>query len=63
MSFIKSRCKRTSSLSPWKSSLKYTLTFLACQADEEGLLEIQFFMENADRHKIIADISFESTPV
>jgi len=26
-------------------------------------LEIQFFVENADRAKIIADISFESTPV
>ena len=41
----------------------YGLTFLACQAEEEGLLGSKYFVANAEREHIVANINFESTPV
>lgn len=41
----------------------YTLMFLACQAEESGLLGSYHFVEQADRAKLIANLNFESTPV
>jgi Zn-dependent M28 family amino/carboxypeptidase len=41
----------------------YGLTFLACQAEEEGLLGSKYFVANAERENIVANINFESTPV
>ncbi len=43
--------------------LEYGLTFLACQAEETGLLGSEYFVANSEREKIIASINFESTPV
>jgi Zn-dependent M28 family amino/carboxypeptidase len=43
--------------------LHYGLTFLACQAEEEGLLGSKYFVANAAREHIVANINFESTPV
>jgi Zn-dependent M28 family amino/carboxypeptidase len=41
----------------------YGLTFLACQAEEAGLLGSQYYVANEDRKRMVADINFESTPV
>jgi Zn-dependent M28 family amino/carboxypeptidase len=41
----------------------YGLTFLACQAEEAGLLGSRFFVSQADCPRIAAAINFESTPV
>jgi len=41
----------------------YGLTFLACQAEEEGLLGSQYYVANEDRSRIVTNINFESTPV
>ena len=41
----------------------YGLTFLACQAEEEGLLGSQYYVANEDRSRMVANINFESTPV
>ena len=43
--------------------LHYGLTFLACQAEEAGLLGSKYFVANSEREKIAASINFESTPV
>ena len=43
--------------------LYYGLTFLACQAEEAGLLGSKYFVANSEREKIAANINFESTPV
>lgn len=43
--------------------LNYGLTFLACQAEEEGLLGSKYFVANADREHIVANINLESSPV
>lgn len=45
----------------WKP--RHTITFLACHAEEEGLLGSQYYVETADRQKIAANINFESSPV
>lgn len=41
----------------------FGLTFLACQAEEEGLLGSQYYVANEDRSLMAANINFESTPV
>ncbi len=41
----------------------FGLTFLACQAEEAGLLGARQFTANCERSKIVANINFESTPV
>ncbi len=43
--------------------LHYGLTFLACQAEEAGLLGAKYFVSRADRRTIVTNINFESTPV
>ncbi|MBN2346950.1 MAG: M28 family peptidase [Candidatus Aminicenantes bacterium] len=43
--------------------LHYGLTFLACQAEEAGLLGSRFYVSRADPRRIAANINFESTPV
>jgi len=43
--------------------LHYGLTFLACQAEEAGLLGSKYFVAASEREKIAANINFESTPV
>jgi len=43
--------------------LPYTITLLACQAEEAGLLGAAYYVQQADRRKLVADINFESTPV
>jgi Zn-dependent M28 family amino/carboxypeptidase len=42
---------------------EFGLTFLACQAEEAGLLGSRFFVAGAESEKIVANINFESTPV
>jgi Zn-dependent M28 family amino/carboxypeptidase len=41
----------------------YGLTFLACQAEEAGLLGATHFVSHCEPGKIVANINFESTPV
>jgi Zn-dependent M28 family amino/carboxypeptidase len=41
----------------------YGLTFLACQAEEGGMLGSKYFVANAERKHIVVNINFESTPV
>ena len=43
--------------------LHYGLTFLACQAEEAGLLGSKYFVAKSEHNKIAANINFESTPV
>ncbi len=43
--------------------LHFGLTFLACQAEEAGLLGAKHFVSRADPREIVANINFESTPV
>ena len=43
--------------------LHFGLTFLACQAEEAGLLGAKYFVSRADPREIVANINFESTPV
>ncbi|MCU0692362.1 MAG: M28 family peptidase [Polyangiaceae bacterium] len=44
-------------------SRRYTVTVLACDAEESGLLGAEYFVRHADRDQIVANINFESTPV
>ncbi|MBN1132357.1 MAG: M28 family peptidase [Bacteroidales bacterium] len=46
-----------------REELYYTITILACNAEESGLLGSRYYVENTDRDNIIANINFESTPV
>jgi Zn-dependent M28 family amino/carboxypeptidase len=41
----------------------FSLTFLACQGEEEGMLGSKYFVANAERENIVANINLESTPV
>jgi Zn-dependent M28 family amino/carboxypeptidase len=41
----------------------HTLVVLACQAEESGLLGSKYYVAQADRSRLLADINFESTPV
>lgn len=50
-------------LKEFQAELPYTVVFLACQAEEEGLLGSRYFVAQADRSKIIANINYESSPV
>jgi len=49
-------------LNECKKDLEYSLVFLACQAEEGGLLGSRYFAENADPATLAAAINFESTP-
>ncbi len=42
---------------------RFGLTFLACQAEEAGLLGSKYFVQRAAPGSIVANINFESTPV
>ena len=46
-----------------QKELFYTVTVLACQAEEAGLLGSEYFVKTADRENLIAAINFEATPV
>lgn len=46
-----------------QSSLNYSVTVLACHAEEEGLLGSTHYVAETDRGSIVAAINFESTPV
>ena len=50
-------------LNEFRSRLEHTITLLACQAEEEGLLGSMEYAMHADRTKIDAVINFESSPV
>ncbi len=50
-------------LKEFQKDLHYTVTILACNAEESGLLGSRFYVENTDRSSIVANINFESTPV
>lgn len=50
-------------LNECKDRLKYSVTFLACQAEEEGLLGSTYYARHTDRRNILAAINFESSPV
>lgn len=50
-------------LKEFQEQLHYTITILACNAEESGLLGSRYYVETADRNSIIANINFESTPV
>jgi len=50
-------------LKEFQEDLHYTITILACNAEESGLLGSRYFVENTDRSNIVANINFESTPV
>jgi len=45
------------------ADLHYSYTFLACHAEEQGLLGSEYFVANRDRSNIVANINFESSPV
>ncbi|MBF0410291.1 MAG: M28 family peptidase [Candidatus Riflebacteria bacterium] len=46
-----------------QKDLHYSITVLACQAEEAGLLGSRHFVRSIDPRNIIANINFESTPV
>jgi Zn-dependent M28 family amino/carboxypeptidase len=46
-----------------RNELYYSYVFLACNAEEGGLLGSKYYVDRADKSKIIANINFESTPV
>lgn len=50
-------------LKQFQKDLYYTVSLLACNAEEAGLLGSKYYVRNTDRDKIIANINFESTPV
>lgn len=50
-------------LKEFQEDLHYTVTILACNAEESGLLGSRFYVETTDRSSIVANINFESTPV
>lgn len=50
-------------LKEFQDELRYSVTILACNAEESGLLGSKYYAENSDRSSIIANINFESTPV
>ncbi len=50
-------------LKEFQKDLHYTVTILACNAEESGLLGSRFYVETTDRSSIVANINFESTPV
>ena len=50
-------------LKEFQNQLHYSVTILACNAEESGLLGSKFYAQNTDRESIVANINFESTPV
>jgi Zn-dependent M28 family amino/carboxypeptidase len=50
-------------LKEFQANLHYSVTLLACNAEESGLLGSKYYAQNTDRSTIIANINFESTPV
>jgi hypothetical protein len=50
-------------LKEFQEELYYSVTILACNAEESGLLGSKYYAQNSDRSTIIANINFESTPV
>ena len=50
-------------LEHFRDQLPYSITILACNAEESGLLGSKFYAQNTDRDTILANINFESTPV
>lgn len=50
-------------LKEFQDELHYSVTILACNAEESGLLGSKFYAQNTDRSSIVANINFESTPV
>ena len=46
-----------------QDELHYSVTILACNAEESGLLGSKYYVQNTDRSNIVANINFESTPV
>lgn len=46
-----------------QENLYYSLTILACNAEESGLLGSKYYAQNTNRSNIVANINFESTPV
>jgi Zn-dependent M28 family amino/carboxypeptidase len=50
-------------LKEFQDDLRYSVTILACNAEESGLLGSKYYAQNTDRSSIIANINFESTPV
>ncbi len=46
-----------------QDDLHYSVTILACNAEESGLLGSKYYAQNTDKSNIIANINFESTPV
>lgn len=50
-------------LKQFQQDLYYTVTVLACNAEEAGMLGSKYYVRNTNRGNIIANINFESTPV
>lgn len=50
-------------LKEMQNELYYSVTILACNAEEAGLLGSRHYAATTDRESIIANINFESTPV
>ena len=50
-------------LKEFQEDLHYSVTILACNAEESGLLGSKYYAQNTDRSSIVANINFESTPV
>ena len=50
-------------LKEFQDDLYYSVTILACNAEEAGLLGSKYYAQNTDRSDIVANINFESTPV
>ncbi len=50
-------------LSECRDQLRHSITLLACQGEEEGLLGSTHYVANTDRSEIVAAINFESSPV
>lgn len=50
-------------LKEFQTELHYSVTILGCNAEESGLLGSKYYVQNTDRHNIIANLNFESTPV
>lgn len=50
-------------LKEFQDELYYSVTILACNAEESGLLGSKYYAQNTDRSSIVANINFESTPV
>ena len=50
-------------LKEFQEDLQYSVTILACNAEESGLLGSKYYAQNTDLSSIVANINFESTPV